>query len=238
MAQNQRKINLGKIASSAGGEERSAVKALSYRMLAGRLAITLVLFAPQSKPQEIVATDSNDKRVLLVAPCLVFEKLRDESPLDPAKFSGAALGQELSAAGEEYLRSKGFGVLLAASVPPAAATLIETLQPMACRLARGFLTADSRTTLTDLARQEGPALIFAQYLRVRLGGSGYWGPSLSGQIAPGQVETLLAAAFIDPVGGTIVWKNEVLVRKILRPGSKDLEKARSALYKKSGKIQP
>ncbi len=63
-----------------------------------------------------------------------------------------------------------------------------------------------------------------------MGAKGYYGPSLGGAMWPGQSETLLAVALIDPANGTVVWKNELLVRKVLKPGSEELEKALLELY--------
>ncbi len=176
-----------------------------------------------------VTAGTTERNALILAPSLIFEKLQDESPLDPAKFGAAALEKRLSAAANECLLSKGFNILAATNFPPEVATLIGKLQPMAGRAARGSLTAGSRAALADLASGLGPALILAQYLRVRVGGKWSWDP-LYGDIRSSQMETLLAAALIDPANGTVVWKNEILARKVLSPDSKDLKDALSALY--------
>jgi hypothetical protein len=50
-------------------------------------------------------------------------------------------------------------------------------------------------------------------------------------MSPGQSETLLAVALIDPAKGTVIWKNELLVRKVLKPDSEELQKALLELYR-------
>ncbi len=194
------------------------------------VAIAIVPMAPAGPPQDRAATAGSEKSVLLLPPCLVFEKLQDESPLDPAKFGSTDLGQQLTVAGKRYLRSKGFEINVAATTLPDVATLVEKLQPMSGRLARGSLTLELRTMLAEIAKRVGPSLILAQYLRVRVGAKGYYGPSLSGAMWPGQSETLLAVALIDPAKGMVVWKSEFLVRKVLKSDSEELAKALSTLY--------
>lgn len=199
------------------------------------LAVTLAAAAVPTwdlhAAQEFNSSSVANKSVLLLSPILAFEKLQDESPLDPARFDSAVLGQRLSSAGEEYLRSKGFIVVDSLNAPTEATTSIAKLQPIAGKLARGSLTAESRKILAEAANGLGSSLILAQYLRVRVGAKGYYGPSMGGQISPGQSETLLASALIDPARGEVAWKNEVLVRKILKPESKDMDVALSALYR-------
>ena len=203
---------------------------LLLRTFVATLTIAIVPITPASPTQETATTGVSEKSVLLLTPRLVFEKLQDESPLDPDKFGSTALGEQLTVAGEHYLHSKGFGINVAATTLPEAATSIEKLQPMTGRLARGSLTPELRTTLAEVANRVGPSLILAQYLRVRVGVKGYYGPSLAGAMSPGQSETLLAVALIDPAKGMVVWKNELLARKVLKPGSEELEKALSVLY--------
>lgn len=197
---------------------------------ASALAIALIFLPPNLRAQRSGSSGTKDAAVVLLVPELVFEKLRDESRLDPAKFGNADLARELSTAGQQYLRAKGFKITPPASIAPGAATCIAKLQPMAGRLARGSLTTELRAMLADLARQQGSVLIFAQFLRVRVGAKATYIEPISGQIRSGESQTVLATALIDPMAGTVVWKNEILVRKILRPDSKDFERSLSALY--------
>jgi hypothetical protein len=191
--------------------------------------IALILFSSIATAQQVPTSGTAERNALVLAPNLVFEKLQDESPLDPARFGGATLEKQLSEAGGQYLRSKGFSILAAANYSTETARLIGKLQPMAGRIARGSMTADAGAVLADAANGLGKAFILAQYMRVRVGSKGSWNP-ISGAITSGQVETMLAAALIDPAEGAIVWKNEILVRKVLLPDSKNLAEALSALY--------
>jgi hypothetical protein len=213
--------------TSACGAVASFAGPCWLRMLMS-VAIVLILAAPGNMAQEKPTAGTTERRVLLLAPYLAFEKLQDESALDPGKFGDAALGNELSAAVSLNLRSNGFEILAATNLPAEADTLVGKLQPVAGRVARGSISGDSQVVLTDLTNKLGSAWILAQYLRVRVGGKGWWNP-INGAIASGQSETLLAAALIRPEGGTVYWKNEILVRKVLTPGSKDLKNALSAL---------
>lgn len=139
----------------------------------------------------------------------------------------------MSAAADQYLHSKGFDVLAATNLPPGVDALIAKLQPMAGRVARGSMTEGSQAALADLGGRLGSASMLAQYLRVRVGGKGSLNP-IDGAITSGQRETLLAAALIRPAAGTVVWKHEVLIRKVLSPGSKELKEALGALYSTLG----
>ncbi len=143
------------------------------RIFVATLAIAIVPTAPATPTQGSATTGVNERSVLLLTPCLVFEKLKDESPLDPVKFGGTALGEQITIAGESNLRSKGFGINVAVTIPPLAAISIEKLQSMTGRLARGSLNPELRTTLGEVANRFSGALILAQYLRVRVGAKGY-----------------------------------------------------------------
>jgi hypothetical protein len=204
-------------------------RATSSKVIVGTIAV--IILAPIAIAQSAATTDAPKRSVIVLQPSLVFERLQDESPLDPAKFGGPELARQLIEAGEQNLRNKGFGILAAADYTPQTAISVGKLTPMTGRIARGSLTEASRATMADLAGAgQRPMLLFAQFLRIRVGSkSGYWNP-VSGAIGSSQLETVLAAALVDPANGTIAWKNEVLVRKILAPGSKDLTEALSTLY--------
>ncbi len=197
--------------------------------------ITAIVLALIAMVQGAAAPDAQKRSVVVLPPSLAFEKLLDETPLDPAKFGGPELAKQLMDAGEQNLRSKGLEILDPADYSPRMASSVEKLIPMTGQIARGSLTETSQGAMSELAGSgQGPMLVFTQFLRIRVGSkSGYWNP-VSGAIGSGQVETVLAATLIDPANGTIVWKNEVFVRKILAPGSKDLAEALSALYAAPG----
>ena len=177
-------------------------------------------------------------KVALFAPCLVFEKLQNEAPLDPAKFQADALAQRLSVAGQEYLRTKNYETMPVADYKEEeAAALIAKLKPSACRIARGSLTTEARSNMAEFASHAGPVLLFAEFLRIRTGDKAYWSP-ITGGLGPSQSETLMTAALIDPNSGTVVWKNEILVRKVVKPDSKDneLDKALALLFASSSAV--
>jgi hypothetical protein len=201
-------------------------------IVAGVVVVLAVAVIPiVAMAQGSATNDAPKPRVVVLPPSLVFEKLQDESPLDAAKFGGPELAKQLMEAGEQNLRNKGLGILASTDYLPQTADSVGKLIPMTGRIARGSLTEASRAAMADLAGSgQGPTLLFAQFLRIRVGSkNGYWNP-INGAIGSGQLETVLAAALVDPANGTIVWKNEVLVRKILAPGSRDLTEALSALY--------
>lgn len=212
---------------------RGRIRAMNRTPSSKTMMATIALntFVSIAMAQGATALDAPKRSVVVLPPSLAFEKLQDETPLDPAKFGGPELAKQLMEAGEQNLRSKGFGILASADYHPQTASSVEKLIPMTGRIARGSLTESTHAAMAELAGSgQGPVLLFAQFLRIRVGSkSGYWNP-VSGAIGSGQVETVLAAALVDPTNGTIVWKNEILVRKILAPGSRDLTEAMSALY--------
>jgi len=169
------------------------------------------------------------KRVLLLVPCMDFELLKSEAPLDPKKFDGTALAEEMASAAEHFLRSQGLVIVAEDGLPRESVESIQMVQREAGRLARGFRIEELRPALAKLADRLGARLLLAQYLRVRVGSKGYWEP-LSGAIGPGQSETLLVASLIDPAAGQVVWSNKLLVRKVLRPRSPDMERSMASLF--------
>lgn len=189
-------------------------------------------------PKTAGTSDVAKTKVVFFAPCLIFEKLQNESPLDPAKFQVEALVQRLSAAGEEYLRSKDYQVVPADEYKEAETTaLIAKLKLSACRIARGSVTTEARANMAEFAGHTGPVLLFAELLRIRTGDKAYWSP-LTGSLGASQSETLMTAALVDPSSGTVVWKNEILIRKVVKPDSKDneLDKTLGLLFANSSSV--
>ncbi len=193
------------------------------------IAVLLLILTSNVPAQEPAPSAAGARKVLILGPELAFEKIQDQSPLDPEQFGGANAERQLAVAADRVLRSKGFSIVVPEKLPIDAAELESKLRPLTGRLGRASLAADSQASLAEIAQHLDGALIFAQYFRARIGAKGWYSP-ISGELRSGQNQTLVAAALIDPASGTVVWKNEVLVRKILSANPVDLEKAMTTLY--------
>lgn len=177
------------------------------------------------------ATDNTSRRVLLLSPCIKFESLQDETPLDSARFDSKSLTQQMTKTAEQRLQAEGFKVISLDTSFQEASISSGKISRESCIVARDYKGKESIPALAELSQQVHSDLILALYLRVRVGGKGVWETAVvSGGFTPGQSETFLAAALVDPAKDEANWKNQVLERKILKPESDSMKRALDALF--------
>ncbi len=116
---------------------------------------------------------------------------------------------------------------------PDAVVWLKQLEPLTSRLARGAVNDDAQLILDHLRTLPREYLILVQFMRIKNApGASY--NAWSGAITSGMSSTLLQAALISTRTGQVVWKNEVLVRKLFPANDPRFAKSIETLYQTFG----
>jgi hypothetical protein len=187
-----------------------------------------VLVAGGSAPAQQTSNDSPpaSAKVIILQPQVVFEQLTNKSVLTQNVTFESALTNAATAS----LSARKYTVVTLESLQQVdAIDLLKQLQPLTSRLARGAINDEAQQTLRYLAAFPDDYLILVQFMRVKEGPGGSWNP-YSGAITSSMSSTLLQASLISTHTGQVVWKNEVLERKVFRANDPNFAKYLDLLY--------
>jgi hypothetical protein len=185
-------------------------------LLGGVLALAQ---QPSASPQTL-------PKVVLLPPEVVFEQLTNK----PAPTQDATFESILTDTATANLKTHGY-----TAAPPDglqqvdSSELLKQLQPLNSRLARGVINDDAQQILKYLAASPDDFLILVQHFAIKNGPGSSWNP-YSGAITSSMSSTLLQVALISPKTGKVVWKNEVLERKLFRADDPKLTNIINLLY--------
>jgi hypothetical protein len=152
-------------------------------------------------------------RILILQPLLRFEEIQTEIVRSESEYDALFKAQLLLGAKKE-LETKAYEV--AEAVDPA----FEQLHALSYRLARGIVPEEAKGILNSIASPDENSVVLAQYLRVKVGPGGFWN-SYTGEIHSTMSTMLLDVALISCRDGQILWTNEVLLRNLVAPESKE-----------------
>jgi hypothetical protein len=171
-----------------------------------------------------------DYQVIILDPLARFENIKDESV--PPAYAGAndSFESRLLDTARNEVESRKLNVVKPETLSElAAADLCKQLQSMSSRLARGNVNDEAREILNRLAAINDHHVVLAQFMKVKLGPGRSWNPN-TGAITSAMNSTLIQAAVVSCKTGQVLWKNELLIRKVMKPDSPEFVKALGLLY--------
>lgn len=181
-------------------------------------------------PATAATAQARTAKVILIAPQIRLEDMVTGRVLNPAQFKSATQHSSYESRLVGAAKSKIKGSALEAEVMgEAIAEAGSNLQSLSSRLTHGNITDEAKQEFAHLAALNEQQLIFVQFIRIKVGPSGYWDPN-TGAIGSAANSTLVQAALISCRSGQVVWKGEQFVRKALGPDSEELGKMLTLLY--------
>jgi hypothetical protein len=171
-----------------------------------------------------------DYQVIILDPLSRFENIKDESV--PPAYAGAndSFESRLLDTARNEVESRKLNVVKPETLSElAAADLCKQLQSMSSRLARGNVNDEAREILNRLAAINDRHVVLAQFMKVKMGPGRSWN-SFTGEITSAMNSTLMQAAVVSCKTGQVLWKNELLIRKVMKPDSPKFVKALGLLY--------
>jgi hypothetical protein len=220
-------MNIGK-----SGSVKARVRRLTWVLgpiaLFGACTTVPVTTSPTFQPAVEVPPET---RILVISPLLRFESVQTEAVLPPSEYYGQAFEQQLIAWAKKEATARAFEVAEPASpdVVPAASAC-EQLTAQSNKLARGIVADEAKPSLDSIASVNANYAVLVQYLRVKIGPGGSWN-SYTGEITSTMSNMLIDAALVSSRDGRVLWKNEVLLRNLAMPNSKEFMQSLSLIYK-------
>jgi hypothetical protein len=172
-------------------------------------------------------------RVWVLVPKLTFERVENESALDPSAYRGPEVAKVLTDSGLAALKSKGIGDARTVVESNVQAELKAQAEQASASAQRLFLPTPDRQVLQAIQKLGGAdkgVAVLVQYTRVKVGPGGWFDPVLSGDYRTSASSTHLRAALVNCQNGGILWQNSVLLREVPRAESPELTKALQQLY--------
>jgi hypothetical protein len=169
--------------------------------------------------------------ILVLRPLLKFERIQDEAPLPHSDYQGGAIEADLFATARNVIESKRFIMVDSqAHQDMNIAELCEKLQSQSAKLSRGIVSDEIEISLKQLASFNERSAVFVQLFRVKIGPEGYWWKPLTGEIASSMSSSSLQASLIHCSTGQVLWRKQVLLRGLPRPGSSQFSEMLKLLY--------
>jgi len=216
---------------------QSARRWVVYLFVLGSISVSC--FVTQALASQAVAPAKTDEttqappdyQVIILDPLVRFENIKDESVSQAYGGPNYSFESRLLTTGKDAVESQKLSVVKPETLSePVAADLCKQLQTMSSRLARGNINDEAREILNRLTAINDRHVVLAQFMKVKLGPGASWNP-YTGAITSPMNSTLVQAALVSCKTGQVLWKNEVLVRKVMTVDSPDLVKALGLLYK-------
>lgn len=152
--------------------------------------------------------------ILVLQPLLKFEQLHDETVIDPSKFDGPTLISSLDTSSKNAVAKSKFRVAVNENLNSSeCGELCSRLGLLSSRLSIGQINDEAKTMLQQLSSIDPDLAILSLYLHVKVGPGGYWNPN-SGAIRSSMSSSHFQICLIHCGTGQVLWKNEVLLRKI------------------------
>jgi hypothetical protein len=227
MTRRQRRPWPGRTCKSKGPSELRRL----FLLFAG-LAMILCVPSSRATAQEKQASPKSQlaiAKVIILPPQVVFEQSSANSHIqdDP---NAAPFGSVLTSTATSKLSLRKYTLVAPESLQNSdVGERLKQLQPLTSRLARGAINDEVKQALSQFAALPEDYLILVQFLRVDAGPGKSWNP-LSGAITSSMSNTLLQAALISTRTGLVVWKNEVLERKLFRADDPKFAQTVDRLY--------
>jgi hypothetical protein len=197
------------------------------------LSLALFLTFSMAKAQDRQAAPDSPRvvaKVIIPLPQVVVQRAAKSHIQDDQN----AFESVLSSAANSAMSLRGFPLAATDSLGNSdISDWLKQLRPLNSRLARGVINDEAQQTLGHLGSLPEEYLILVQYFRIEEGSGGSYNP-LTGGITSATVSTLLQAALISTRTTKVVWKNELLERKLFRASDPKFANAVNALYETLG----
>lgn len=200
------------------------------------LAIMFTIVSCATRPIAISTTRTYEgafplsSEVLILSPLLKFERLHDETILDPSEFGGPAIISNLNARARNALVKGKFRIAQTESLKATEfVDLLSRLQSLSSSLSTGQVKDEANGILKRLSAQNQHLLILSHFLYSKVGPGGYWNPN-TGAIGSSMSTCRIRVSLIQCSTAQVLWKNEVILRQLPQVGSSTFEEALDLLY--------
>ncbi len=180
-------------------------------------------YSPLSIPSNV--------NILILKPNLRIEQIQDEKILDPADYQGELIESTIGGEAKTVLNENGYAVGDQSALDTAPlADLSEQLKMKSFILVQGTIDEDSRKVLNEISSVNSDYAVLLNTMHVKVGPGTHWDP-FSGSIASSMSSTRLQAVLISPGTGQILWRNDILLRKLPKIDDNQFIEAIELLYK-------
>ncbi len=172
------------------------------------------------------------KKIIIMPAILRYESISNDAELPQATYKGEEAGAFLVGHSAEILSKEGFGVMHADALSYEDSkyrTAYNRILDERINLFRSSLSTGLANDLKAFGESLNNANILVILLRVKVGSSGTWDP-FSGAITSESSYTRLKAILVETKSGRSLWKNEVQLREIPKPGNPNYKKAVNLLF--------
>jgi hypothetical protein len=179
------------------------------------------------------AQENQRRPVIVLRPVATFSDYETDAELPPDQLEAESYCTVLDTAIQQELEKRGMPVAsrTTAAGPEVEASL-RTLHGHVSKMARGLIGDDGRQALTAAlaATNSEDVLVFAQYMRARVGDHGRWKAGY-GILTPQMATITIQAALISARTGQVLWQGQVFLRDLPKPQTPKFNTLVSQLYK-------
>jgi hypothetical protein len=164
---------------------------------------------------------SKQADIWMLPPTLHYESIQTEATLSASDYQGAEVGNLLQNESKAALEQKGFQVYLKEKVVPIHNRQLDLFRPV--------IPEDLLAGLHTIGGSSSSLNILVLDLKVKVGEGGSW-DAYSGAITSKNHYAKLRAILIDASEGKVLWRNEVQLRDLPKPGKKNFSQAIQTLF--------
>lgn len=181
------------------------------------------------QPQSTVTNLASTLKIVSLNPLLQFERINDESILNPENYSGNEIEAKMIQISTNMLVKKNFKIVKPEELENREFDeLFSRLQKMSSKLSVGYLSPEAKEILKKLSSFDENLVILSQYLYVKVGEGGTWN-SYTGAITSSNSSSLLKVSLVH-CNEEVIWKNQVLLREIPGPDNEKFLESLDILY--------
>ncbi len=218
---------------------------LKFGFIANRCFLFILIFFLYGCSPKIVQslqtqTDmtklSSTLKIVSLNPLLTFERINDETVLNPEDYNGTEIEAKMIQISSNQLVNKNFNVVNPEEIENGQFDeQFSRLQKMSSKLSVGYLSPEAKEILKQLSSFDENLVILSQYLYVKVGQSGTWN-AYSGAITSSNSSSLLKVSLVQ-CNGEVLWKNQVLLRQIPNLNDEKFKESLDILYSTLPKIK-
>jgi len=167
--------------------------------------------------------------VFIMQPLLKFERIESETDIPADNYGGKAIESGIVRAAKTTLASRKFSIVDYRKQTGKTAEICCQVCSLSSRLSQGVVDDNSKGLLGSLGGQVEGRTALLNSLKVKVGSGGSWDPN-SGAITSSNTYSVLRAALLNCEEGSVLWKNQVLLRQLPKPGDPKFNEALMLLY--------
>jgi hypothetical protein len=172
---------------------------------------------------------SSGLKIISLDPLLTFERIYDETVLNPEDYNGSEINAKMIQISNNMLKEQSFKLVQPLELENREVDeLFTKLQKVSSKLSVGYLTAETKEILNKIFAYDENIAILSQYLYVKVGQGGTYN-AYTGAITSSNSSSLLRVSLVH-CNGDVIWKNQVLLRQLPNPDNEKFTETLDILY--------